>query len=63
MIHAYEDEDNSPMYGDLPLPYPIKTWDEMMKAWEGERNGQDMDGGKAEGKEYDGHGAADVDRG
>lgn len=38
MIHAYDDEDNAPMFGDLPLPYPIKTWAEMIEAWEGKHN-------------------------
>ena len=38
MIYAYDDEDNAPMWVDLPLPYPIRTWDEMVKAWEGEHN-------------------------
>lgn len=61
MIHAYEDEDNAPMYGDVPLPYQIRTYDKMMIALEGEHNGKDLDGREAEGKEYDGHGAADVD--
>ena len=61
MIHAYEDEDNAPMFWDVPLPYPIRTWEEMIKAWEGEHNGQNMDGGKAEGEGNDGHGAAALD--
>lgn len=38
MRQAYEDEDNAPMFGDLPLPYPIRTWEEMIKAWEGKHN-------------------------
>lgn len=38
MRQAYEDEDNAPMFGDLPLPYPIRTWAEMIKAWEGKHN-------------------------
>lgn len=38
MIYAYDDEDNMPMFGDLPLPYPIRTWEEMIKVWEGEHN-------------------------
>ena len=54
MIHAYEDEDNVPMCEDLPLPYPIRTWDEMMEVWYGKR----MDGRKAERAEgKDDHGA------
>lgn len=61
MIHAYEDEDNAPMCGDVPLPYLIRTWEEMIKAWEGEHNGQNMDGRKAEGEGNDGHGAAALD--
>lgn len=35
MIYAYEDEDNAPMCGDVPLPYLIRILDEMIKAWEG----------------------------
>ena len=61
MIHAYEDEDNAPMYGDVPLPYPIRTWEEMIRIWEGKHDGKDMDGWKAEGKGYDGHGTAVMD--
>ena len=39
MIQAYDDEDNAPMaFEDLPLPYRIRTWEEMIKAWEGEHN-------------------------
>lgn len=38
MRQAYEDEDNAPMFGDLPLPYPIRTWEEVIKEWEGEHN-------------------------
>ena len=38
MLYAYEDEDNAPMFGDVPLPYPIRTWEEMIKAWEGKHN-------------------------
>ena len=38
MKQAYDDEDNAPMFGDLPLPYPVRTWAEMIKAWEGEHN-------------------------
>jgi hypothetical protein len=26
------------MFGDVPLPYPIRTWAEMIEAWEGEHN-------------------------
>ena len=38
MRQAYEDEDNAPMFGDVPLPYPIRTWAEMIEAWEGKYN-------------------------
>ena len=38
MLYAYEDEDNAPMFGDVPLPYPIRTWAEMIEAWEGKHN-------------------------
>lgn len=38
MIYAYEDEDNAPMVMDLLLPYQIRTWEEMIKEWEGEHN-------------------------
>lgn len=38
MRQAYEDEDNAPMFGDVPLPYPIRTWAEMIEAWEGKHN-------------------------
>ena len=39
MIHAYDDEDNVPMaFEDLPPPYRIRTWDEMIKEWEGKNN-------------------------
>lgn len=34
MKQAYDDEDNAPMFGDLPIPYPVRTWEEMIKAWE-----------------------------
>lgn len=61
MLYAYEDEDNSPMCGDVPPPYPIRTWDEMIKAWEGKCNGKNMDGREAEGEGNDGHGAAVLD--
>ena len=43
MRQAYDDEDNAPMFGDLPLPYPIRTWAEMIKAWEGEHNADGQD--------------------
>ena len=39
MRQAYEDEDNAPMFGDVPLPYPIRTWAEMIEAWEGKPDG------------------------
>ena len=38
MRQAYEDEDNAPMFGDVPLPYSIRTWTEMIKEWEGKYN-------------------------
>ena len=38
MIHAYDDEDNMPMFGEPPLHYPIRTWEEMINSWEGEHN-------------------------
>ena len=38
MRQAYDDEDNMPMFGDLPLPYPIRTWEEIIKEWEGKDN-------------------------
>ena len=38
MIQAYDDEDNAPMAVDLPLPYRIRTWEEMIKEWEGKHN-------------------------
>ena len=38
MRQAYEDEDNAPMFGDVPLPYSIRTWAEMIEAWEGKYN-------------------------
>ena len=34
MIQEYDDEDNAPMVMDLPLPYPVRTWEEMIKSWE-----------------------------
>ena len=38
MNRAYDDEDNAPMVMDLPLPYPVRTWEEMIKSWEGKHN-------------------------
>lgn len=38
MIHAYDDEDNAPMTGDVPLPYRIRTWEEMINSCEGKYN-------------------------
>lgn len=38
MRQAYDDEDNLPMFGDLPLLYPIRTWEEMVREWEGKHN-------------------------
>jgi len=38
MIQAYDDEDNVPMCADLPPPYPIRTWEEMLREWEGKCN-------------------------
>ena len=39
MIYAYEDEDNAPMaFEDLPLPYRIRTWEEVTREWEGKYN-------------------------
>ena len=38
MRQAYDDEDNAPMFWDVPLPYPIRTWAEMIEAWEGKDN-------------------------
>ena len=38
MIHAYDDEDNAPMSEDLPSPYRIRTWEEVIKEWEGEHD-------------------------
>lgn len=48
MRQAYDDEDNAPMFGDLPLPYPIRTWEEMIKSWEGEHNADGQ--GQASGR-------------
>ena len=31
MRHAYDDEDNAPMFEELPLPYPIRTWEDFIK--------------------------------
>ena len=42
MFYAYEDEDNAPMFGDVPLPYHIRTWEEMIKAWEGKDNADEQ---------------------
>ena len=34
MIQAYDDEDNAPMaFEDLPLPYRIRTWEEVQEEW------------------------------
>lgn len=30
MRQAYDDEDNAPMFEELPLPYPIRLWAEMI---------------------------------
>ena len=38
MIQAYDDEDNAPMWTDLPFPYRIRTWEEMIREWEGKNN-------------------------
>lgn len=36
MLQAYDDEDNVPMvFESLPLPYRIRTWEEVIKEWEG----------------------------
>ena len=63
MIHAYDDEDNAPMSEDLPLPYPIRTWEEMIKAWEGEHNadGQGEVSGGLEADRADGEGESRMD--
>ena len=48
-MSAYDDEDNAPMVGDLPLLYPIRTWEEIQEAWERQNNGETADGtGKEE---------------
>jgi hypothetical protein len=31
MIQAYDDEDNVPMIEDLPMRYPLKTWEEVLE--------------------------------
>jgi hypothetical protein len=31
MIQAYDDEDNVPMSEDLPMRYPLKTWEEVLE--------------------------------
>ena len=38
MKQAYDDEDNAPMFGDVPLPYRIRTWEEVTREWEGKHN-------------------------
>jgi len=38
MNRAYDDEDNAPIVDDLPLPYRIRTWEEMIREWEGKYN-------------------------
>lgn len=38
MNRAYDDEDNAPIVDDLPLPYRIRTWEEMIREWEGKHN-------------------------
>ena len=38
MIQAYDDEDNAPMNADLPLPYRIRTWEDMIREWEGKHD-------------------------
>ena len=38
MIHAYDDEDNAPMCGEVPLSYRIRTWQEVQEEWEGKYN-------------------------
>ena len=39
MLQAYDDEDNVPMvFESLPLPYRIRTWEEMIREWEGKHN-------------------------
>ena len=64
MRQAYEDEDNAPMFGDLPLPYPIRTWEEMIEAWEGKHNadgqGQVSGGLEANRANSEGEGRMDL---
>lgn len=31
MNRAYDDEDNAPIVDDLPLPYRIRTWEEVQE--------------------------------
>ena len=38
MRYIYNDEDNAPMVMDVPPPYRIRTWEEMIKSWDGEHN-------------------------
>lgn len=38
MRYIYNDEDNAPMVMDVPPPYRIRTWEEMIKSWEGKHN-------------------------
>ena len=47
---VYDDEDNAPMSDGIGLPYPLRTWDEMIKAWEGKHNayGQGQVSGRLE---------------
>ena len=33
MRQAYDDEDNVPMSEDMPLPYRIRTWEEVQEEW------------------------------
>ena len=63
MRQAYEDEDNAPMFGDVPLPYPIRTWAEMIEAWEGEHNadGQGKVSGGLEADRADSEGKSRMD--
>lgn len=63
MIYAYEDEDNAPMSDDLPLPYHVRTWEEMIKAWEGEHNadGQGKVSGGLEADRADSEGEGRMD--
>jgi len=51
MIHAYDDEDNAPMFGEVPLPYRIRTWEEFIREWEGkdDADGQSAISGRLEG--------------